>query len=71
MFEPAAVARSQREQAENQQDGEEGKNAADFGLAFWAGRLATEMPAETEFIILSQDGDWDHVVNCCATQGLT
>ena len=40
-----------------------GKNAADFGLAFWAGRLVSEMPKETEFIILSADSDLDHVVN--------
>ncbi len=40
-----------------------GKNAADFGLAFWAGRLVSEMPAETEFTILSADADLDHVVN--------
>ncbi len=39
-----------------------GKNAADFGLAFWAGRLAAEMPPDTEFCILSQDTDLDHVV---------
>ena len=29
-----------------------GRNAADFDLAFWAGRLAAELPPETEFIIL-------------------
>ena len=40
-----------------------GKNAADFGLAFWAGRLAAEMPPDTEFLILSQDTDLDHVVH--------
>jgi hypothetical protein len=40
-----------------------GKNAADFGIAFWAGRLMAEMPPETEFLILSQDSDLDHVVN--------
>lgn len=41
-----------------------GKNAADFGIAFWAGRLMAEMPVpETEFLILSQDSDLDHVVN--------
>jgi len=40
-----------------------GKNAADFGLAFWAGRLVTEMPPNTEFLILSQDTDLDHVVH--------
>ena len=39
-----------------------GKNAADFGLAFWAGRLAAEMPPDT-FLILSQDTDLDHVVH--------
>src|SRR5499433_2900934 len=40
-----------------------GKNAADFGLAFWAGRLAAEMPPDTEFLILSQDTDLDYVVH--------
>jgi hypothetical protein len=40
-----------------------GKNAADFGLAFWAGRLVAEMPPDTEFLILSQDTDLDHVVH--------
>jgi hypothetical protein len=40
-----------------------GKNAADFGLAFWAGRLLTEMPPDTEFVILSGDQDLDHVVD--------
>jgi len=40
-----------------------GKNAADFGLAFWAGWLAAEMPPDTEFLILSQDTDLDHVVH--------
>jgi hypothetical protein len=40
-----------------------GKNAADFGLAFWAGRLVAEMPPTTEFLILSQDTDLDHVVH--------
>ena len=39
-----------------------GKNAADFGLAFWAGRLVAEMPPQTTFEILSQDSDLDHVV---------
>lgn len=40
-----------------------GKNAADFGLAFWAGRLLERLPAETEFVILSRDGGLEHVVN--------
>lgn len=46
-----------------------GKNAADFGLAFWAGRLLAEMPDNTEFLILSQDTDLDHVVNMLQTSG--
>jgi hypothetical protein len=46
-----------------------GKNAADFGLAFWAGRLSAEMPPETEFLILSQDADLDHVVNLLRSAG--
>jgi hypothetical protein len=46
-----------------------GKNAADFGLAFWAGRLSAEMPPETEFLILSQDADLDHVVNLLRRAG--
>jgi len=40
-----------------------GKNAADFGLCFHAGKLMAEMPPETEFILLSEDGDLDHAVN--------
>ena len=40
-----------------------GKNAADFGLAFWAGRLLERLPPETEFVILSRDGGLEHVVN--------
>ncbi len=40
-----------------------GKNAADFGLAFWAGRLLERLPAETEFVILSRDNGLEHVVN--------
>lgn len=39
------------------------KNAADFGLTFWAGRLVAEMPPNTSFFILSQDADLDHVVH--------
>lgn len=40
-----------------------GKNAADFGLTFHAGRLMAEMPTETEFTVLSEDGDLDHAIN--------
>ncbi|CAK0772504.1 hypothetical protein CCP3SC1_670014 [Gammaproteobacteria bacterium] len=40
-----------------------GKNAADFGLTFWAGRLLAEMPPETEFVVLSQDSDLDYLLD--------
>jgi len=40
-----------------------GKNAADFGLAFWAGRLLEQLPAHTEFVILSRDNGLEHIVN--------
>ena len=40
-----------------------GRNAADFGLCFHAGKLMAEMPPETEFTLLSEDGDLDHAVN--------
>lgn len=46
-----------------------GKNAADFGLAFWAGRLVSEMPEQAEFTILSEDTDLDHVVNLLRSSG--
>jgi len=46
-----------------------GKNAADFGLAFCAGRLAAEMPPETEFLILSQDTDLEYVVDMLRSLG--
>jgi len=40
-----------------------GKNAADFGLCFWAGRLSVQVPIGTEFTILSKDADLDHLIN--------
>ncbi len=40
-----------------------GRNAADFGLCFYAGKLMAEMPPETEFTLLSEDSDLDHAVN--------
>ena len=43
-----------------------GPNAADFGLAFWAGRLVERM---AEFIIFSADRDLDHVVQLLAKAG--
>ena len=39
-----------------------GHNAADFGLAFWAGRLLETLPEDTEFVVLSRDKDLDRVV---------
>jgi hypothetical protein len=48
-----------------------GKNAADFGLSFHAGRLMAEMPPETEFTVLSEDGDLDHAVNLLRAHGRT
>ncbi|MBF0132779.1 MAG: hypothetical protein HQL75_09365 [Magnetococcales bacterium] len=46
-----------------------GKNAADFGLAFYAGRLVSEAPVEAEFTILSDDTDLDHVVDLLTSSG--
>jgi hypothetical protein len=46
-----------------------GPNAADFGLAFWAGRLAQQAPPEAEFVIFSGDRDLDHVVELLRKAG--
>jgi PIN domain len=46
-----------------------GPNAADFGLAFWAGRLVERMAPDAEFIIFSADRDLDHVVQLLAKAG--
>jgi hypothetical protein len=47
-----------------------GKNAADFGLCFYAGRLSAQMSAEqTEYLIVSNDTDLDHTVNLLIQQG--
>lgn len=39
-----------------------GRNAVDFGLTFWAGRLMAEEPEHTEFVIVSEDEGLDHAV---------
>ncbi len=39
-----------------------GKNAADFGITFWAGVFMAQLPLETHFDIVSNDADLDHVV---------
>lgn len=47
------------------------KNAADFALAFQAGRLSLEMPPDTEFVVLSDDSDLDNVVDLLRKHGFS
>lgn len=46
-----------------------GKNAADFGIAFWAGILVYQLPEDTHFDIISNDADLDFVVDLLISQG--
>jgi hypothetical protein len=46
-----------------------GKNSADFGLTFVAGRLSAEMPSNTFFEIASKDKDLDHAVSLLRRSG--
>ena len=46
-----------------------GKNAADFGITFWAGSLMTQLPEHTHFDIISNDTDLDYAVALLQTQG--
>jgi hypothetical protein len=46
-----------------------GKNAADFGICFFAGVLMEQLHKETHFAIISNDTDLDHVVNLLKSQG--
>jgi hypothetical protein len=46
-----------------------GKNAADFGICFFAGALMQQLKQETHFVIISNDTDLDHVVNLLKSQG--
>jgi hypothetical protein len=46
-----------------------GKNAADFGICFFAGALMQQLPQNTHFVIISNDTDLDHVVNLLKSQG--
>lgn len=48
-----------------------GKNAADFGLCFFAGALMQQLSPETHFVIISNDTDLDHVVSLLQSQGRT
>lgn len=45
-----------------------GKNSADFGLCFFAGMLAQEMPENSHFVILSNDTDLDHTIRLLHSQ---
>ncbi|WP_421203459.1 PIN domain-containing protein [Aeromonas enteropelogenes] len=45
-----------------------GKNAADFGINFYAGMLMQQMPSNSNFVIMSDDADLDHVVNLLRNQ---
>ncbi|MSP27052.1 MAG: NYN domain-containing protein [Methylococcales bacterium] len=46
-----------------------GKNAADFGITFWAGILMTQLPLNTHFDIVSNDADLDYAVSLLIDQG--
>jgi hypothetical protein len=45
-----------------------GKNAADFGISFYAGMLMSQLPPHAHFVIMSDDQDLDHVVNLLKSQ---
>jgi hypothetical protein len=45
-----------------------GKNAADFGITFWAGVFMAQLPLHTHFDIVSSDTDLDHVVSLLISQ---
>ena len=63
----AELLSSQRLQIVSMRQG--GKNAADFGLTFWGGWLAGQLPPETEFVVVSNDTDLDHLVSLLVTSG--
>jgi len=46
-----------------------GKNAADFGICFFAGVLMQQLHKQTHFVIISNDTDLDHVVNLLKGHG--
>lgn len=45
-----------------------GKNAADFGISFYAGMLMSQLPPHAHFVIMSDDQGLDHVVNLLKSQ---
>ena len=48
-----------------------GKNAADFGISFYAGMLMQQMSHDAHFVIMSDDTDLDHVINLLHCQSRT
>ena len=46
-----------------------GKNAADFGICFYAGALMQQSRAGASFTVLSDDADLDHVVHLLHGEG--
>jgi nitrogen regulatory protein PII len=48
-----------------------GKNAADFGITFWAGVIMSQLPIHAHFTIVSNDSDLDHVVSLIKSQQRT
>ncbi|MFG0290938.1 MAG: PIN domain-containing protein [Rhodopirellula sp. JB044] len=46
-----------------------GKNSADFGLTFIAGRLSAELPKDAVFEVASKDKDLDHAVDLLTRTG--
>ncbi len=46
-----------------------GKDSADFGLSFLAGRLSVQLSRPSHFIILSDDKALDYVINLLTTYG--
>jgi hypothetical protein len=46
-----------------------GKNAADFGISFYAGILTQQVPQGAKFAIVSNDKDLDHVISLLKNQG--
>lgn len=46
-----------------------GKNAADFGLCFYAGMLMVQLPDTARFVVVSNDYHLDHAVQLLRTHG--
>ncbi len=44
------------------------KNAADFGITFWAGALMAQLPEKTHFDIVSNDTDLDIAIDLLTSQ---